>query len=180
LKHTYRYQENNFSFELNPTGKTWLALYSGQVAAVLRIRAEDGRLDLLIDGKPVHAVVTQDRENHWVTVNGQTLLLEEPHPAPKSPLQGEHPTGQLVAPMPGQVRAVQVSEGDMVKKGQTVLIVEAMKMEMKIAAQFDGVVKKLSVIIGQTVERDQILGVIQESSDSPDTSSKPKRRPDAG
>jgi biotin carboxyl carrier protein len=166
LNHTYRYRENNFSFELNPTGKTWQALYAGRVATVTLLRAEDGRLDLLIDGKLVRTVVTQDRENRWVTVNGQTLLLGQSHQARKSPLHGEHPSGQLVAPMPGQVRAIQVSEGELVKKGQTILIVEAMKMEMKIAAQFNGVVKKLSVIIGQTVERDQILGVILESSGS--------------
>ena len=59
--------------------------------------------------------------------------------------------------MPGQVRAVNVSEGDAVTKGQTLLVLEAMKMEIRVHAPRDGVVKKLLVKQGQTVEREQIL-----------------------
>jgi biotin carboxyl carrier protein len=63
--------------------------------------------------------------------------------------------------MPGQVRAVNVSEGDDVKKGQTLIVLEAMKMEMKIEAPSDGVVKSLLVKAGQTVEREQMLIVVE-------------------
>jgi biotin carboxyl carrier protein len=59
--------------------------------------------------------------------------------------------------MPGQVRAVNVSEGDSVTKGQTLLLLEAMKMEIRVQAPSDGIVKKLFVKQGQTVEREQIL-----------------------
>ncbi len=165
MKYSYQYRDNSFSFDLNPSGTTWQALYNDQIVEVELIRAEAGQLDFLLDGKPVSAVVSIDRANRWVTVNGQTLLLEQSDPVRKKTLTSAKPTGQLIAPMPGQVRAVQVTEGELVKKGQTLVIVEAMKMEMKITAQFDGWVKMLSVQVGKTVERDQILGVIQESSD---------------
>ena len=59
--------------------------------------------------------------------------------------------------MPGQVRAVNVSEGDSVTKGQTLLVLEAMKMEIRIQSPMDGAVKKLLVKHGQTVEREQML-----------------------
>ena len=59
--------------------------------------------------------------------------------------------------MPGQVRSVSVSVGDVVKKGQTLLTMEAMKMEIRIQALKDGVVKAMYVSQGQTVEREQIL-----------------------
>jgi biotin carboxyl carrier protein len=59
--------------------------------------------------------------------------------------------------MPGQIRSVSVSVGDAVKKGQTLLTMEAMKMEIRIQALKDGVVKSVSVAQGQTVEREQIL-----------------------
>ena len=59
--------------------------------------------------------------------------------------------------MPGQVRAVNVGEGDAVTKGQTLLVLEAMKMEIRIHAPQDGTVKKLFVKQGQTVEREQSL-----------------------
>jgi biotin carboxyl carrier protein len=63
--------------------------------------------------------------------------------------------------MPGQVRAVNVSEGDTVTKSQTLLVIEAMKMEIRIHAPRDGKVKKLFVQQGQTVERDQVLVEIE-------------------
>jgi biotin carboxyl carrier protein len=68
-----------------------------------------------------------------------------------------HAAGELTAPMPGQVRAVNVGEGDEVLKGQTLLLLEAMKMEIRVQAPRDGIVKKLLVKQGQTVERDQVL-----------------------
>ena len=59
--------------------------------------------------------------------------------------------------MPGQVRAVNFSEGEAVMKGQTLLVLEAMKMEIRIQSPMDGTVNKLLVKQGQTVEREQIL-----------------------
>jgi biotin carboxyl carrier protein len=64
--------------------------------------------------------------------------------------------------MPGQVRALNVSEGDAVTKGQTLLVLEAMKMEIRVQAPRDGSVKKLFVKQGQTVEREQVLIEIDE------------------
>ena len=65
--------------------------------------------------------------------------------------------------MPGQVRAVNVAEGESVTKGQTLLVLEAMKMEIRIQAPRDGKVAKLFVQQGQTVEREQMLIEIEES-----------------
>ena len=64
--------------------------------------------------------------------------------------------------MPGQVRTVNVREGDTVTKGQTLLVLEAMKMEIRIQAPQDGVVTKSFVEQGQTVEREQILIEIEQ------------------
>jgi pyruvate carboxylase subunit B len=65
--------------------------------------------------------------------------------------------------MPGQVRAVNVNEGDTVTKGQTLLVLEAMKMEIRVQAPHGGVVKKLFVNQGQTVEREQMLLEIEKN-----------------
>ena len=65
--------------------------------------------------------------------------------------------------MPGQVRAVNVVEGDTVTKGQTLLVLEAMKMEIRIQAPRDGKVMKIFAEQGQTVAREQILIEIDEN-----------------
>jgi biotin carboxyl carrier protein len=59
--------------------------------------------------------------------------------------------------MPGQVTRVLIAEGDPVQRGQPLIILEAMKMEIKIAAPHDGRVAKVLVKPGQVVERGQAL-----------------------
>lgn len=63
----------------------------------------------------------------------------------------------VLSPMPGSVWDVKVSAGDTVKNGQTVLILEAMKMEIEVAATADGVVDQVLVAKGDTVETGKVL-----------------------
>ena len=73
-----------------------------------------------------------------------------PAPAPAAPAKGE---GTMVtAPMPGTILGVNVKDGDSVKRGQVLVILEAMKMENEIQAPCDGVVSGMSVGVGSTVE----------------------------
>jgi biotin carboxyl carrier protein len=63
----------------------------------------------------------------------------------------------LKSPMPGLIASVAVAPGDTVKKGDTLLILEAMKMENVLKASADAVVKKIHVNIKQAVEKSQLL-----------------------
>jgi len=161
MKHTYEYQNKDFSLDLIPVGKTYRASLDTQTVSVELIRAEGGRLDLLIDGSPVSASITMDGAKRWVTVNGQTLLLSRTGQIRKRADHAEHSAGQLLSPMPGQVRALQITPDATVSRGQTLVIVEAMKMEIKIIAPFDGHVKAVLVQVGQTVEKEQLLVEIE-------------------
>ncbi|WP_167175922.1 acetyl/propionyl/methylcrotonyl-CoA carboxylase subunit alpha [Saccharomonospora amisosensis] len=68
--------------------------------------------------------------------------------------------GSLVAPMPGTVVRVAVSQGERVRAGEALLFLEAMKMEHRIAAPADGVVAQLPVSVGQQVELGAVLAVV--------------------
>lgn len=63
----------------------------------------------------------------------------------------------IKAPMPGLILDVQVQEGDEVKEGDYLLVLEAMKMENTLTAPRDGVVKSVGVKKGQTVDKGQLL-----------------------
>ena len=66
-------------------------------------------------------------------------------------------TKTVNAPLPGTILEFRVQEGDSVKAGNTVLILEAMKMENEIPAPADGVVKSLHVEVGATVNTNDLL-----------------------
>jgi biotin carboxyl carrier protein len=148
------------SLEINPTEDGYNAVIEGKTLSVYIVRAENGRMELLINGERVVAYVSSDGAKRWTTINGRTLSLTKTSGAKKG-VRHEH-AGGLTAPMPGQVRSVAVAAGDVVKKGQTLLTMEAMKMEIRIQALKDGVVKFLFVKQGQTVEREQILIEMEE------------------
>ena len=160
MKFTFGHQ----TLELTPSGsgKSYRVDIAGKTADVEIIRSNNRQLELLIDGQRVTAYISSDGAKRWVTVNGQTFLLTKSSSAKRRSAGHDH-ASELAAPMPGQVRSVNVREGEAVKKGQTLLVLEAMKMEIRIQAPRDGVVKKLVVKQGQPVEREQLLIEIEET-----------------
>jgi biotin carboxyl carrier protein len=165
VKLTFDLNSQSFPIDLTPGGssKSYRATIGDKTVEVEILQSKDGKLDLLIDGERVTAYVSSENAKRWVTVNGQTFVLTKASGARKSGSGRHHAAGELTAPMPGLVRAVNVSEGDAVTKGQTLLLLEAMKMEIRVQTPRDGVVKKLFVQQGQTVEREQMLIEIEES-----------------
>ena len=67
---------------------------------------------------------------------------------------------QVTSPMPGNILAVNVAAGDTVRKGQVLMILEAMKMENEIMSPSDGKIVSVSVTKGATVESGTLLCVI--------------------
>ena len=82
-------------------------------------------------------------------------------PAPKAPAaSGSAGSVEVTAPMPGKILAVKADVGQSVKKGDVILLLEAMKMENEIVAPCDGTVKQLAVQKGSTVATDALLAVV--------------------
>ncbi len=85
---------------------------------------------------------------------------QTPSPAPSTPRVPVAPTtgGNVVAaPMPGKILRLLVGEGERVKAGQDLLLMEAMKMENEVSCLKDGVVKRILVREGDTVDTGQAL-----------------------
>lgn len=161
MKIGFEHLEQSYSLELAASGKMASATGNGETVSMEILHAESGHLDLLINGQPARAYISADGPRRWVTLAGQTFLLTKTDGQARRARHAARAAGQLTAPMPGLVRAVQVQEGESVAAGQTLVIVEAMKMELKVNAPQAGRVKSLSVRPGQTVERDQILAEIE-------------------
>ena len=77
-------------------------------------------------------------------------------PAPAAAAAGE----QVTAPMPGTILKVNVTQGAAVKKGDILVVLEAMKMENEILAPKDGTVAQIAVAKGNTVDTGALLAVI--------------------
>ena len=108
-------------------------------------------------------------KKYRVTVNGTVYEVELEEltgsapaapaaaPAPAAPAAGE----QICAPMPGNILAVNVTAGQAVKKGDVLMVLEAMKMENEIMCPRDGVVASVNTSKGVSVESGTLLCVLQ-------------------
>ncbi|WP_329581964.1 acetyl-CoA carboxylase biotin carboxylase subunit [Streptomyces sp. NBC_01361] len=104
---------------------------------------------------------TFHRAGDWLGRDGDAWHVQDFDPVAAS-LTGAAHSGadSLTAPMPGTVTVVKVAVGDEVIAGQSLLVVEAMKMEHVISAPHAGTVAELDVTPGTTVAMDQILAVV--------------------
>ena len=78
-------------------------------------------------------------------------------PAAPAPAAGGAGSFKVSSPMPGKILAVKANVGDSVKKGQVILILEAMKMENEVVAPEDGTVASVDVAVGAMVEAGDTL-----------------------
>ncbi|MFB7239184.1 biotin carboxylase N-terminal domain-containing protein [Streptomyces sp. NPDC056269] len=101
------------------------------------------------------------RAGDWLGRDGDSWHVMDHDPVAAA-LSGARHGGAdtLAAPMPGTVTVVKVAVGDEVEAGQSLLVVEAMKMEHVISAPHAGTVTELDVMPGSTVAMDQILAVV--------------------
>ncbi len=118
---------------------------------------EDGKTEVTVNGK-AYQVEMEHTEHKAAHVAPKAAATA----APKAQQAAAAPTGgmQVKSPLPGSIIKVLVSEGQAVKKGDTLLTLESMKMENTVAAECDGTVKQIAVTAGQNVMQDDLLVVL--------------------
>lgn len=115
------------------------------------------RVRVTVDG----TLHTFRRAGDWLGRDGDAWHVQDHDPVAASLTGAAHAGADaLTAPMPGTVTVVKVSPGDTVAVGQSLLVVEAMKMEHVISAPHAGTVTELDVTPGTTVAMDQVLAVV--------------------
>ena len=113
-------------------------------------RASDDSLWLFDGSKKTKLHATKIKDAWWIHLNGKCWKLDLIEAGSASDDSGE---SNLSAPMPGTILEVLVSEGDEVAAGQTLLVMEAMKMEHKITAPKDGKIESIHFQPGERCEQ---------------------------
>ena len=126
---------------------------------------EAGKTKVTVNGK-VYEVETEAPKAAPVAAKPAAAPAPKPAAAPAAPKAEAKPAAapaaglQVKSPLPGSVIKVLVSAGQAVKKGDTLLTLESMKMENAIMAEADGTVKQIAVTPGQNVMQDDLLIVL--------------------
>ncbi len=152
--------ETTVSYRRDRDDSVFVDVGSGEVSASLGGDPGDLERTLEIGGRAYHVTVDRSGDSWWVHGHWGDVEVVEKSPFPSSEI--EEVSGSLVAPMPGSVVSVEVKVGDEVKKGQTLVVLEAMKMEHPIGSPDQGTVTEVKVSAGDQVERGALLVVVSE------------------
>jgi biotin carboxyl carrier protein len=118
---------------------------------------------LIVNGESFEGYVYPDEDKWQVLLLGQfyeVRVEDEREKRLRKPIRGDVRAGGefiLKAPMPGLIIAVPVVEGQLVEKGETLVILESMKMQNELRAPYAGKVVRLRIKAGESVEQKQIL-----------------------
>lgn len=129
---------------------------------------------VLLDGSSHEVLVNSDVSGCDVTVDGQVLRAEVQDEPTRTLMKGRGPVDvaggdlQVTAPISGLVVSVAVADGDVVEAGQTLVVLEAMKMENDITAPRAGVVGQVAVADGDRVEINHVMLVLLEEESASD------------
>lgn len=137
--HILRPQESGFSLSF------------GGVATSVDVRKMGDRLLLLVDGVKHEAATVALDDGMVVILRGRNYVLKWLQTTTSAPGQGPSDE-RVLAPMPATVTRVAVKPGDAVGKGATLVVLEAMKMEIAMAAPHDGVVKSVACAVGEMAQ----------------------------
>jgi len=128
--------------------------------------SEGGMLSLLLNNRSLEAIV-EERDEAWeVLLKGELYSVnvqdERAYRLAKARGTAAEASGEAAvkSPMPGLIVAVSVEQGQTVKKGEQIIILESMKMENELRSPRNGVVLRVLVEQGESVEKDQVLVTI--------------------
>lgn len=153
----YQREEEHFSFSLKEETPK----------AVSNVLIEENKIEFSLDNKKL--------QFNWVITPDNELLLERgvenwkvmPHhqlpknSVNKNPLISNHNGAGVTAPIPGKIIEINIHEGEQIKAGDTLMVLEAMKMENHIQMPQDGIVKKIFIEQGNQVKANEILVEIE-------------------
>lgn len=169
----YRYQSGNevYDIQIEAHGQGLRATINGTSYEFEALEVQAGEVTLRLGGRTqtlywaAEGNTPPARGRKWIALDGCTYTLERPaaRRTAGGPADG-HPAGgaEVRAPMPALLRSVSITEGEAVQAGQTLALLEAMKMEIRLQAPFAGNVKRILARPGEMVEKDAVIVVLGE------------------
>jgi acetyl/propionyl-CoA carboxylase alpha subunit len=121
---------------------------------------ENGRREFEIDGKPIRFARAHVGARQILRLGGRTFdaLLIDPRDAADA---GGHAHDHVRAPMPGTLIHIHKRSGEAVSRGEALVTIESMKLQMTLSAPRDGVLASLTRSVGETFDKDEIVAELE-------------------
>ena len=164
MLHLFAIGDEKIAAALARRGQGYVLLHDGREYPVALRRLEDGAAEIEVAGKVARVVIAREGDYTFVRLGYESYAVRWIDPLDRLAHAGAGALDDVaLAPMPGTVVAVQVKPGESVTRGQTMMVIESMKLETAIVAWRDGVIGTLHVSAGQTFDRAAPLVTLEAS-----------------
>ncbi len=157
--------EKTYRVELVRAGHGWRCSLDGRDVPLDVVSTQENVLSILVDGKSYEVKQENATSETDIVVGHERFVASVRDPRSFRSRRGvgaaDHGIKKITAPMPGKIVRVLAGVGAEVELGQSVIVIEAMKMQNELKAPKKGVIKKLSVSEGATVEAGQALAEVE-------------------
>ena len=145
-----------------------VATINGKEHSIKIVGLKNSILEFILDNSYKTAKILEFGSSHIkLLMNGEQIILKKHSKLTeileKSMALGGSSSGEnkLLSQIPGRVVSIMVKAGDQIKKGDSVIVLESMKMQVAVKAHKDGQVRETKVKIGDTVSRNDVVAVIE-------------------
>ena len=153
--------------ESSSNGKT-IATINGKEHSVKIIGLQNSILEFIIDNSYRTAKILEFDSSHIkILMNGEQIILKKHSKLTeileKSVALGGSSSGEskLLSQIPGRVVSINIRAGDQINKGDSIIVLESMKMQVAVKAHKDGQIRDIKVNVGDTVSRNDVVALIE-------------------
>ncbi len=154
-----------YRLELDRADGQWTCRLDGREVKLDAVITRHNVLSLLIEGTSyeIKREVSPTDVHLWVGSTRYGVELRDPRSLRSRRAEGEEADGvqKIVAPMPGKVVRILARQGEHVKAGEGVIVVEAMKMQNELKSPRQGIVQKIAVVEGAAVNAGDVLVIVE-------------------
>ncbi|MCB0280641.1 MAG: acetyl-CoA carboxylase biotin carboxyl carrier protein subunit [Calditrichaeota bacterium] len=159
--------DNEYSFQFtNHADSIEIRDASNQLIEANFRQIDQFRYSLLLNNQSYIINFSKNRDKVDITIRGKKFVFEVDTEKSRqwkqilAASESDNQGGEIKSPMPGMVIQVLVKEGQEIKKGDSLLILSAMKMENELKAEFSGTISKILARDGVAVEKNQLLLIV--------------------
>lgn len=149
----YEHKNHVYSVTIERRDKTYFVTYDNTEYKVEPEEIKPGHLKIKVGNRLLKAIVTEGEKEKFVFIDGNVFQVKPVElTGRKKKRKKDSDKADLDSPISGKIVNVKVKEKDKVKKGDVLIVIEAMKMEYLIRAPYNGIVKKIHFNENQQVE----------------------------
>ena len=145
-----------------------IATINGKEHSIRIIGLKNGILEFILDNSYRTAKILEFDSSHIkILMNGEQIILKKHSKLTeileKSVVLGGSSSGEskLLSQIPGRVVSINIRAGDQINKGDSIIVLESMKMQVAVKAHKDGQIRDIKVNVGDTVSRNDVVALIE-------------------